>query len=151
MHIAIIKLVHLLAMGIWIGAGLTAPIDVRRTLRLGKPHTDALIDRLRLITRILIAAGILTLGTGLALVFLKGGFKAVSPRIHVGLLLSIMVFAVGGTGVMPVLRGIDAAIAAGDEARARTLGRRFEVAAWIEEILRLAVLALMVGASDGSA
>ena len=146
MEITITKIIHLLAMGIWVGAGLTAPFDVRRTIRLGKPHTDPLLDRLRLTVRILISAGVVTVATGLALVFLKGGFKAVSPRIHVGMLLSLIALAVGCVGVVPALRGLGHALASGDEARARALGLRFEIATWSEEMLRLIVLALMVGA-----
>ena len=146
MEIAITKFFHLLAMSIWVGAGFTGPIDALRTLRLGKPHTDGLAARLRWIGRILAAAGTVTIATGLAFVFLKGGFKAVSPRIHAGILFSVLVFAVGGVGVAPVLRALGDAIAAGDDARVKTLGRRFLIAVWIEELLRLVVLGLMVTA-----
>jgi putative copper export protein len=144
--LAFAKLLHLLSMSVWIGGGLLPPWDARRSLALGKPYAEALLDRLAIVGRLLIAAGVVTLATGLWLTFLKGGFKAVSPRIHIGLGLTILIFALGPFTEAAVSR-LRKTVAADDDAGARATGRRFTLLASLEEVIRIAVLCLMVSAA----
>ena len=141
--LAFAKLLHLFSVSVWIGGGLLPPWDASRSLALGKPHSAALIGRLAVVGRILIAAGVATLATGLWLVFLNGGFREVSPRIHVGLGLTILVFALAPFTEVSVSR-IRQAVASDDDIGAIVHGRRFSLLASLEEVIRIAVLCLMV-------
>jgi hypothetical protein len=140
---AIAKLLHLLAMSMWIGGGLLAVLDARRSLHGDRAQLEAFLERMRVAGRMLIHSGIVTLATGLWLIFLKGGFKAVSPRIHAGLAISIAIFAIGPFTLAKLSR-LREAVAAGDAAAIAAMGRRFLSLAWVEEVFRVAVLVLMV-------
>jgi putative copper export protein len=141
--LAFARFLHLLSMAVWVGGGLIAPLGVQRSLARGaSPHGET-FARLAATAPILIAAGLATAATGFWLIFLKGGFKAVSPRIHVGLGLTLIIFTIGPFTQASLAR-LREADAGGDAARVESLGRRFAFLAGIEEVLRIAVLTIMV-------
>lgn len=144
--VAIARLLHLLAVSLWIGGALLSILDARRSLALGKPHVEALVGRLRLAGAVLSSAGFVTLATGFWLIVLKGGFKAVSPVVHAGLGLTLLVFALGPFTLAAVGRLGEAAAAENPSGVAR-FGSRFVRLASLEEALRLVVLILMVAAA----
>jgi hypothetical protein len=140
---AIAKVVHLLAVSLWIGGGLLAVLDARGSIRLGRPHVEAFVGRMKGAASALIIAGIIVVATGFWLIVLKGGFRAVSPRVHAGLGVTILVFAVAPFTLGTLARLRDAAVR-DDGAAIQRLGWRFVRLARVEEILRLVVLVLMV-------
>ena len=117
---------------------------MQRSVALGAAQGAPVIARLMTITRMVIPAAVATLLSGLALIWLRGGFAAVPPRIHAGLGLSLCVFAVGALGSRPAILALEEAFAAGDLARARTTANRFVFWIRIEDALRFATLVLMV-------
>lgn len=140
---ALARFLHLLSMAVWVGGGLIAPLGVRRSLARGACSHGETFERLAATAPILIAAGLATVATGFWLIFLKGGFKAISPRIHVGLGLTLIIFAIGPFTQASLTRLREAA-ASGDAARLEAQGRRFAYLAGVEEVLRIAVLTIMV-------
>ncbi len=91
-----IRFLHIVFMATWIGALLFLSGDVRRSLAEPAAHLQLLRARLIGATRLAGASALLTVGTGIALIFLLGGFGAVPPAIHLGLLLGLAMMAVGG-------------------------------------------------------
>lgn len=142
----LLRLLHLTATIIWLGAGLSIPVafDIRRSLARGIAHGEDLVARLSTITAIVIPAGLTTFLTGLALISLRGGFSAVPRRIHVGMALTLSIFGVGAFLGRPALLRLGAAVKRGDLAAAEAAGQRFTLWVRCEDLLRLATLALMV-------
>lgn len=86
--------------------------------------------------------GILTLLTGLGLVFYLGGFKVVSPTIHAGLGLVLVMIAHGALFMRPTGKRIVAAVDQGDDAWAAAR-KRFAIGDGVMQLLWLVVLVLM--------
>ncbi len=140
-----IKTLHLCAVAVWLGASLTVPSDIRRTLTLGLPHTELLMPRLRLVARIMNASALLTVVTGLALIAAGSGFALVPRRIWLSLGLTALAIVVGRWMIRPViveLAQMTKRVNTPDEIE--RVMRRFHVANGLEHVLRLAVLVLMI-------
>lgn len=137
-----IRLLHILAMAGWLASGLWVAGDIQRTLPLGRPHTDVLVARVERSKRVTIGSALLTVATGLGLVFAQGGFAAMPVRIHVGFGLTLCILAVGALLAEPAWRRIKAAVEAGGDAAAAS--RRFSVFYGVEHALKLVVVFVMV-------
>lgn len=139
-----LKVFHLAAVAVWLGGGLAAPRDIRRTLELGQPHTAELMPRLRTISKIMNTSALFTVLTGLALVFAVGGFGQVPHRIHLGLALTLLAVVVGRWMIRPVLGEIAQATrrTVSSEETRRILAKFWAVNG-VEHALRVAVLVLM--------
>jgi hypothetical protein len=143
--LSVLRLLHILFTAVWFGAGLTIAGDVRRTLERGKPHTDALGERVNRSLGMVMGAGVATVVTGFALVFARGGFGAVGPAIHTSILLSLGILgidAVGKRGTWKTIEGqlgTDAGITA-----AKKLSGRLAMFSGIGHLLWLVTLGLMV-------
>src|SRR5262245_9689585 len=142
-ELVIAKLLHLISISIWIGGGLHAILDARYSLRREKPHLEAFLERARATGRTLLAAGIIAFATGFWLVVIKGGFKAIPPRIHMGMGVTILILALAPFTLTALTR-LGEALSRDDAAGVAVASRRFRTLAWIEELLRVAVLGLMV-------
>jgi hypothetical protein len=141
-----LKIVHVAAASVWIGGGLTTSRDIGRTLLLGPPHADELMPRLRAMAQLMNRVALLTVLSGLAIVFAVGGFKSVPHRIHLGLLLTLLAVAAGRFLIRPAIGEIARALKAAPVAptEASRLLARFRVGIGVEHALRLAVLVLMI-------
>ncbi len=131
----ILKLVHLLSMAVWFGATLTIASDARRSLALGKAHVTELVTRIDRSAVISMAFGLVTIVSGVALIFQLGGFKAVSPRIHTSLLLALIALALEMMALRP-------AIARLSEEGAKP--GKIAMFGGIGHLLKLVILVLMV-------
>lgn len=142
----ILKTIHVMSTAIWFGAGLPIARDVRRTVELGKPHTDLLIERVTRQGKVAVIFGVLTMVSGVTLIFTMGGFGNVRKAIHAGLGLTLLSFAVGLALSMPTWRKIASLLRqeAGDMGEARRLAGRFGMFTGIEHLLWVVVLVLMV-------
>lgn len=136
-----LKIVHILSMAVWFGGGAGVIADLRRTLPLGPNHWEAARARTNDGARRTIAAGVSTLLTGLALVFAAGGFRHVSPRIHLGLALTLCTFVTGAAVVQPAWMQLSKVPL---PASADRLVTRMAWGFRVEFFLKLVVLALMV-------
>jgi hypothetical protein len=141
----ILKIFHIAFAGTWFGTGISMSGDIRRTLAMGRPHTESLVTRINRTTKVTIACGWLTLLTGVGVIFSTGGFGSLPWRITVGGALTLVIFAIGGFLARPTWGGIVSVIeGGGDLAAARPLVRRFGMISGIIQTLWLAVLVLMV-------
>jgi hypothetical protein len=139
-----VKLVHILAMAVYVGGTVAAPVGMRRALALGPVHGHDFMVRLQQTTRIIVATAFLTLGSGGLLVWLRT-LAGTPPRYLVGAGIMLTIFAIGATLSRPVFNALEAHFArGGDAATAAPLVRRFYLLIRIEQVLRLTVLALMV-------
>lgn len=146
---SVLKLVHILSMSVWFASGLFVAGDVRRTLARGKPHTELLTGRLVRVVNASMIAGLLTLGTGMGLIFANGGFKGVGPQIHAGLGLSLVAFTVLLTLIRPAVVDLDRIIEKGDGRDVRSVTRKIAIATGIDHLLKLVVMTLMVVKFNG--
>lgn len=141
----VLKVFHVTVASVWIGGGVTAPGDVRRTLGLGPLHTAELLPRLRAVAKLMNLSALLTFLSGLALVFAAGGFARVPHRIHLGILLALLAVVVGRWMIRPAIGQIaQAAREPTTSEQASRVAARFAAAVNVEHLLRLAVLILMI-------
>ena len=140
--LAVVKFLHILVAAAWLGAALWTPGDIRRTLALGKPGTDALPRRARPALSLDLWTGLATLLTGIALLALEGG----QPRagVLVGFGAVLVRLGVLTLGMRPAYRRVEAAVAAGDLAAAEPPARRLSMLAGVGHLLWVIALAGMV-------
>ena len=133
---------HVLSAATWLGAALWTPGDVRRTLALGKPHTDALSRRARPALSLDLWMGVATLLTGIAAIGLEGGV----PRtgVLVGFVAVLSRIGVLALGMRPAYRSVEAALGQGDLTAAGGPARRLAMLAGIAHLLWVVALAGMV-------
>jgi hypothetical protein len=87
---------------------------------------------------------VLTIGSGLGLIFVRGGFGAVSPRIHVGFTLALITLALEVFLLRGELAKIGAALESGATKALASMARRVSMFAGISHVLKLAILVLML-------
>jgi hypothetical protein len=141
-----LRLLHFVAIILWVGGGFSLPVvaDIRRTLALGTEHGPALHARLVTTTRLVVPSAVVAVLTGVALVELRGGFSAVPRRFHIALGLALLIFLVGGAQTNPAITALSRALAGGDHIVARRAAARLIWCLRTEDTLRLAILVLMV-------
>jgi len=140
--LVLVKFLHILSAAAWLGASLWTPGDVRRTLALGKPYTDALPRRARPALALDLWTGIATLLTGIAFIALEGGVPRIGVLVGLGAVLVRLVVLTAG--VRPAYRLVESSAAAGDLAAAEVPARRLGMFAGIGHLLWLVALAGMV-------
>jgi uncharacterized membrane protein len=138
---------HLLSMAVWVGAALTISGDVRRTISRGKPHTDILAARIERSLGINAVAATFTLLSGLGMVFAKGGFGAISPMVHAGFALALVVFATELLGLRPTVAKLGQTLANGEAKDLKSMQARIAMFTGIGHLLKLVILVLMVFAA----
>ncbi len=140
----LIRLLHFAGMAVWFGGALTLSSDVRKTLARGKPHTDVLAARVDRSLSIGAVAAIVTMGTGLGMIFAQGGFGAISPRIHAGFALALVAFAVELLALRPAVGKLGQALASGEEKDLKALQGRIGMLTGVLHSLKLVIMVLMV-------
>jgi len=142
--LSLLRVLHFLGFAVWFGGALSIATDVRKTLTRGTPHTDVLADRVNRQVSIGLVAALVTIGSGLGMLFAIGGFAAVGPRIHAGLSLALVAFAVELLGLKPAIGRLRKAIAAGKADDLRAITGRIAMLTGIGHSLKLVTLLLMV-------
>jgi len=132
-----VKLLHILAMAVWLGGPPIAVFGLRRGL------DRAAVERLLLITPVFIGAALITMASGVGLAFLYG-VHMVPLRIWLGAALTPLLFVIGGLLVRPSLLGLQAHFSSGATSDPEPLVRRFFLAHRLEMGLRVAILTTMV-------
>ena len=97
-----LRVIHLLAMAVWIGAATIAPVGLRRSLSLGTAQAAEFVVHLKRATRIIIAAGLTTFLSGAALIAVAG-ISNVPRRIFEGAALTVLIFVLGATLSRPAI------------------------------------------------
>ncbi len=140
-----LRLVHFISMGVWFGSNLLALRDIRTSLAAGPSNIGPLKARMQSGGMLATISGVITLLTGLALIFVLGGFKSVPRAIHIGLLTGIICAVVGGAGVGRTWFMIEKKLDAGaDAASLAPLMKRIGMLSGIFQLLWLVTLILMV-------
>jgi uncharacterized membrane protein len=97
----ILKVLHISCAAAWFGYGVGLAGDVRRTLALGRPHTESLVARTSRSTRVTIICGWLTFLTGVGVIFATKSVGSIPGRILAGGALTLVMFAIGGSSPAP--------------------------------------------------
>jgi hypothetical protein len=139
-----LRLLHFLGMAVWFAGALGIAGDVRKTIARGKPHTEVLVPRVTRALDIGAVAAVVTIGSGLGMVFALGGFGAVGPRIHAGMGLAILTLAVEVMLLKPAAQRLGDALGSGDGRELRPMAGRIAMLAGITHSLKLVTLVLMV-------
>jgi len=150
-ELVVLKLIHVACASIWFGASWLAGADVRHTLDLGRPYVDALPARIRLLERLAISCGALTLLTGVSLAAWLYGVHEMPARLYVVLGLTLATMAVGGFLVSPSWRRVAAVIEKKQDLEAaRVHAAWFARFLWVEHLLRVTALAFVVARNGGA-
>ena len=140
---SLILFLHILFAATWLGAALWAAGDVRRTLALGRPHTDALVARVRPALSLDLWSGLGTVLTGIALTGMV--YEGMPPvGILVGFVATLARLGLLAGGVMPAFRKVQQALAAGDAAAVGPQAKRLGMFSGIGHLLWVVALAGMI-------
>lgn len=140
-----IRFVHIFFMATWVGAVLFIAGDAKRTLSDPSASLGQLRERGTRATKLSAISALVTLGSGIGLIFAVGGFGAVPPAIHIGMLTGFAMLAVGGGLIGRSWHQIDSALEQGAEpASLLPVARRLSMAVGIFHALWLLTLGLMV-------
>jgi hypothetical protein len=138
----LLRILHLVAMALWLGAALWVPGDVRRTLALGPEHLAGLGARIRPALRLEVWAGVATLLTGIALIGVGAPHRM---GVVVGFVLALVLLILVMTIVLPAGKRVAALTeAGGDLTEARRLAKSLAAFSGIAHLLWLAALVAMV-------
>jgi len=111
----VVLILHITAAMLWVGPTLGLVKSTRRALPISREALGAAIADYKLRGGLAAIGGIGMILTGIALIFIAGGFKAVAFPIHIALTLGIiaavhsMVFGKGGKVLEETYRSYDAA------------------------------------------
>lgn len=142
--LSFLRLLHFLGMAVWVGGALTIGSDVRKTVARGKPHTDMLGMRVNKQLTFGLVAAIVTIGSGLGMIFAIGGFAAIGPRIHAGLTFALVTLGVELFLLRPAVAKLVSALDRGDGRELPPMTKRIAMVSGITHALKLVILVLMV-------
>ena len=141
--IEVVTIIHIAVAAAWFGHKLLIPRDVRTSVR--EPESGKyLVDRMRRARTFGIAAGVLTLGTGIWLVTLTSGFAEAPVTIHIAMGAVIAILLVGLLVARPAWKRIASAIADGDTPAAVGGAKSLNSALHLESLLWILALAMMI-------
>jgi uncharacterized membrane protein len=128
---------HVLAATCWFGPKL---FWARRVRAIVAGSKDSLSRELNFTA----ASALVVIATGLGLIFIHGGFRAVNPRIHAGLGLTLAAFFAMLALEVPAIAKIRAAQDRGAPAEAGEQVKKIVMGVMIEHTCWLVTLVLMV-------
>lgn len=138
-----LTIVHIAAAAAWFGHKLLIPGDVHASIRdvEGASRFVARIGRAR---RHGVVAGVITIGTGVWLVYEVFGFSETPVRIWVGLASALAIFLVAIAIARPAWKRIRSGMENGDPASAASGVVRFRQSLMLENLLWVLALVTMV-------
>ena len=140
-----LRLLHILSMATWLGASLFQAGDLRHSLAGGPEGLPGLRDRMNRTNRVAAIMGLLTITTGLALIYALGGFGAVPTSIYVGLGIATLMMLVGGGAIDGTWKQIEKRLDGGDPPESLAgLARRLTIATGVVQAMWLTTLVMMV-------
>lgn len=138
----LVKILHIVAIAVWLGAALWVPGDVRRSLSPERPALAGLAARIVPALRLDAWAGVATLLTGIALTVVARSHRI---GIGVGLALTVLLLLLVMLVLLPVGKRIAAIVqTGGDLGEARRLAKQLSAFSGIAHLLWLAALVAMV-------
>lgn len=141
-----VLVVHISAAAVTLGASVGLLRHLRRALEAGPTSFALAAEDAARRGKIMGTTAFMTLGTGLGLIFIVGGFKAVPLNIHIALSLMLLAVAVSVTIMRPSAARI---LALSKQAALDTAGisqtiKRLAMGQGILHLLWLCILVLMV-------
>lgn len=139
----ILMVIHIAVAAVTFAVTLTMGGAIRRASSQGaavKSAIAALASRANGIAGIF---GALTFASGLCLVFYRGGFKAISPTIHVAMTLVLGMIAFGWLFMTPTAKKLVAAADNNDDGAWLAAKKRWAMGDGILQLLWLVTLVLM--------
>src|SRR5690242_18489070 len=101
---------HVLASSCWFAPRLFWPRRLRAALSSSNEAARIVVPVISRELNVTTVSALLAIATGVGLIFLHGGMKAVPPRIHMGLTLTLVAFFAGLALEVPALVRIRAAV-----------------------------------------
>ena len=140
------RIIHILFAASWFGGSLSISADARRALSAADSGGELLIQRASKSFSMSFFSMIVTFGSGLALVFAKGGMGAIDTKIHMAMGLTLLCFLIRAAVSMPALGKIRKGVSAGgaDAEEAKGKVKLLAMGIGIEHLLWLVTLCLMV-------
>src|SRR5581483_12336619 len=135
---------HILAASCWFAPRLFWPRRLRGALSSTNEGAKLVLATISRELNLTTGSAVLTIATGLGIIFLHGGFKAVPHRIHMGLTLSLVAFFAGLVFDVPALSKMRAAVERSAIGEAQPHLKRLVVGSMIEHTCWLAALVTMV-------
>lgn len=139
----ILMVIHIAVAGTAFAVGLTATGSLRRAEGKGGAVMAEVASIANRMGRIASIFGILTLASGLALVFYRGGFKAVSPTIHGAILLVTMMVVLGFLVQKPNGKALEGAAASNDASGWQKARKKWARTEGIMQLMWVVTLVLM--------
>ncbi len=137
----ILLVIHITAAATAFAVGMTMTGAIRRATDKSREVKLAVLEHARRAGTISSIFGLVTLLSGLALIFYRGGFKVVSPTIHTAITLVLIMLLIGRFVQRPLGARLEAAV---DDTAAWTAGRkRWAMFEGIQQLLWVVTLALM--------
>jgi hypothetical protein len=140
--IVALKIAHIAVAAAWFGHKLLIPSDIRESIRASAGELS--VQRLKRAERLGVVSGLLTLLSGLALIYLTTGFGDAPLRIYVGLGAVLAMFVVGAVSGRPASKQIKAGLLEGDAVMASAAEPRLRRALGLENLLWVLALGTMV-------
>lgn len=142
------RIVHLLFVAVWMGSSVSIGADAKRALKERANGGAMLMESATKSFQRSMGALILTMGTGFGLLFAKGGFSAVDPKIHMAMGMTLLIILVRAALGMPAMARVRKGVTGSDEdaADAESSAKKLSMAFGIEHLLFLVSLYLMVAA-----
>ena len=140
--IAALKIFHIAVASAWFGHKLLIPRDVRDSVHA--VDADRFVRRLKGAERLGIGSGLLTLLSGLALIYWGTGFADAPVLIYVGLGGALAMILVGALVARPASRRIVDGLNQGEVVAAAAAEPAFRRALLLENVLWVGVLTSMV-------
>ena len=142
----VFRLLHVLFVSVWFGSSLSIGGDAKLALKERENGGQVLMQRTSLAFQRSFAALILTFGSGLAVLFFKGGFSTVGGAIHAAIATTLVAILARAVIAMPALARIRKGISGSDEdaADAESSTGKLSMALGIEHLMFLIGLTLMM-------
>ncbi len=138
-------ILHIACIAVWFGNSISLPGRLRRGLAAGDAELKFTVNEVARGFRLSLVFGVLTLVTGLILIFTRGGFAHVGKTIHMGLGLTILMLLLQFFINRPAVRRISQIVTNGeDRSLIGPLKTRLGISSGINQLLWLVVLALMI-------
>ncbi len=137
----VLLVIHITAAATAFAIGMSMTGAIRRATEKSRDVKLAVLELARRTGTISAIFGLVTLLSGLALIFYRGGFKVVSPTIHVAITLVLAMLLIGRFVQRPLGERLVASV---DDSAAWTAGRkRWAMFEGIQQLLWVVTLVLM--------
>lgn len=138
-----LKIAHVAFAAAWFGHKLLIPGDIKESVH-SVDGAALFVRRIERAERLGIASGLLTIASGLGLIYFGTGFAEAPLRIYLGLAATIAMVVIGATMARPAWKTIRMGLLDGDAAGASAGEPALRRSLTLENLLWLAALGAMV-------